>query len=267
MIHLEPRQRYSASEVRDVKAALKVAQEIGLIEERRPSGHMDVVYRGVMGGPVSHKWNVVVYKQGRVVEVGASIVCVDFFVLDKIVNHGCMGLTTSRKPAIIIDDAGWGFPLCGVMVGASDGKSVLVDVVPPLFFSDDPHSGFATKMYLTDFASRGEALVRKFGATPKTHRIEICTGYVNSTLRDSLRGRGFETKGGEVTGLLQDELEERFRQYVKAELGTDCYYDPKGMEKGKVSSGYGTVLEWGQRNRPDLCKSGWRALGGRGASW
>ena len=148
------------------------------------------------------------------------------------------------------------------MVGITDGKSVLTDTVDVSFFQSP---AFEEKTYLLDYAQKGWKLMAEgFKATPQTHRIEICSGYVNSELRKLLRSRGYDVTVVEIKGLLQDTLEGLFRVYVRETLGTDLAYDPKELKisgGGKaIADSYYRVLEWGRMHAPYMLKSGWKSM-------
>ena len=105
-------------------------------------------------------------------------------------------------------------------------------------------------------------LIDRFGATPDTHRIEICTGYVNQPLREKLRRLGYDVRVVEIRGMLQDELEKIYKEYVFEEIGSDIYYDPKSMKKREIPRRYRECLEYGKRHCPDQIKTGWDAISG-----
>lgn len=263
VVEFAPKKRYSWRETQTVLSGLNQAKLHGLVEVwDEGSLYVQAAYRGT-GHPVSQKWNVKVYKPSKK-DGGVAIVCVDVYVLNDIVNNSCLSLLLetqqSSRRIISIDDAGWGFPLCGVMVGVSDGKEVLTDVVPVEFFRHDTEVSFQTRRYLGHYTKLAGTLLTSFGATPKADQIEICSGFINTQLRDTLRRQGFSVRVVEVTGLLQDKLEELFRQYVQTKIGKDLYYDPKKMEKTSLPTAYADVVRWAQENCPHLLKTGWRSL-------
>jgi hypothetical protein len=244
-------------------AVLRDAVARGLLEHR-PEDNPSLLgaWRGAAGGPISPKWNVKVYaynaKKG-----GHSVVCVDRLVLRQLAAGDLPAIEAPPAlPLLRIDDAGWGFPLCGVMVGVSDEREVRTAVVPVEYFRAEGPNRYATKRYLDVYAARALEVVRGFGATPETHRLEICTGYVNQPLREALRRLGFDVRVVEIRGLLQDVLEERFGAWVHEELGADLYYDPKAVAKAEIPRRYRACVEFGRRQRPDQLKTGWGGLGG-----
>lgn len=247
---------FTSSEVDLIIEKLRHAESLGLI--RALAENNPYLMRSYAGnGPVSPKWSVKIYAYSAN-KKGHSIVCTDLELLKCFLANN-FDLAPPALPVIKIDDAGWGFPLCGVMVGATDEKTIHTAVVPVEFFQGD---NFASKKYLDEYARLGLALVQDdFKATPATHRIEICTGFVNKKLRESLRELGFHVRVIEVTGMLQDGLEERFRLYVESELAADVYYDPKEFERSDLPRKFGEVLALGKKRFPHKLKTGWKSIG------
>jgi hypothetical protein len=247
-------------EVKFILERLSRAARLGLLTTRSEANpYLLASYAGVEGKGISPKWNVKIYTYNRK-NRGHSLVCVDFHVLAKLIEGDYGALTASGLPVIRIDDAGWGFPLCGVMVGASDEHIVRTAVVPVEYFRSDTENGFLTKRYLKEYTALALHLLEQFGASPKTHRIEICTGYVNQPLREELRRHGYEVRVAEIKGLLQEQLESMYRDYIFEELGVDIYYDPKQLDKSQIARLYQTCVNYGKKHCPDKIKTGWGAL-------
>lgn len=247
----------SENQAKGIVLKLHKAASRGMVETRHENNiHLMASFKGVEP-KVSQKWNIKIfhysYKKG-----GCSIVCNDWEVLENIFSERWNQFELPNLPVISIDDAGWGFPLCGVMVGASDGKKVVTDVVPVKYFQE----GFSGKDYIHVYAQKGAALLSHFCASPRTHRIEICTGYVNCLLRETLRRLGYHVRVVEIKGLLQDQLEIEFKNYVKETIGEDIYYDPKEMNKDDIPLEYHKCVEFGRKNFPHLLKSGWKSMQG-----
>ena len=118
------------------------------------------------------------------------------------------------------------------------------------------------KGYLEKYADLAMGLIEQFGVSPKTHRIEICTGYVNQPLREKLRKLGFDVRVVEIKGLLQNKLESIYKKYVLDKLGADIYYDPKEMKKSEIPKMYNKCVNFGLKNCPDQIKTGWDSLNG-----
>jgi hypothetical protein len=239
----------------DMEQGLKIAQSKGLIVPRTENNqYLKVSYCGA-GGLVSPKWNIKIYTSG-------SVVCNDEGTLQSLLD-GKITTPDKKLQLLQIDDSGWGFPLCGVMVGVTDGSWVATGVVDVSYFKPGI---FERRTYLSAYYSEGMNLIyNEFHATTSTHRIEICTGFVNSLLRDQLRLAGFDVRVVEITGLLQDTLEKLFKEYVRDTLGVDLAYDPKELpSKSNISQHYYKALEWGKKNAPHMLKSGWNSIGAQG---
>lgn len=216
-----------------------------------------LAYRG-NGREIPSTWNVLIYhpkRKGPVLD--QAVVCTDFEVLRTLWREDYEALTPSDKEPIYIDDAGWGFPLLGVMVGVNRGKRVMTRMVDVQHFQPP---NMERKTYLAAFAKEGVALLRELGATPEKHRIEICTGYVNGALRETLREQGWEVKVAAIEGLLQDKLEEEFALAALDKLDVDLYYDPKELSGKEIAKRYREAVAFGREHCPQLLKTGWKSL-------
>jgi hypothetical protein len=222
----------------------------GILQPRTEKNrYLKVSYKGT-GGSVTDKWNVKIYTSG-------AVVCTDEYLLKDLLADKLTAPTAS-KVCIECDDAGWGFPLSGVMCGITDGKRVVTTMVGVEFFQDPL---FKEKAYLKEYGRVGfEAMVQEFGVDPHTHRIELCTGVINNGLRETLREKGYEVRSVEIKGLLQDRLEDLFREHIHNLTGRDMAYDPKVIAKEQIAKRYWDAVKWGRNYCPDLLKSGWRSL-------
>ncbi|MDP8246506.1 MAG: hypothetical protein P9M00_00040 [Candidatus Tritonobacter lacicola] len=238
---------------------LQLASKKGYVTPKSEnSPYLLASFGGVEGKGISPKWNVKIYTYNKK-KKGHSLVCIDKHVLGKLLEEDYDSFIPPDLQILRIDDAGWGFPLCGVMVGVSDEQNVQTGIVPVEYFRDDTENHFQTRRYLKEYANLAIQLLGNFGASPDTHRIEICTGYVNQPLREELRNLGYDVRVVEVKGLLQDKLEEIYREYILAEIGSDIYYDPKDMKKSEIPRRYRETLELGRKRCPHKIKTGWNA--------
>ncbi len=254
---------FNSKEIDFIISRLKAACQTGYIKERSENNfHLLVSYSGVEEKGITPKWNVKIYKFSKK-NKGYSIVCVDKLILDHLLAEDYAAFIPPDLDVLRIDDAGWGFPLLGVMVGVSDEQEVKSNTVPVEYFRDDTENSFITKKYLEKYTDLTLELIKQFGASPATHRIEICTGYVNQPLRDELRKFGYDVRVVEINGLLQDKLENIYKEYVFDKLGADIYYDPKDMNKSDIPKMYYKCLNFGLKNCPDQIKTGWESLNGR----
>lgn len=234
-----------------LEAKLKALVDKGVLEPRTENNkYLKLSYKG-KGGLISPKWNIKIYTSG-------SIVSTDLKLVEDILHDNLKEADASLK-VLKIDDAGVGFPLCGVAVGIASATEVFTDFISVKYFQSPL---FENHAYLKAYADAGYTLlIKKFKADPKTHRIEICTGYINMALRDMLWDKGFDVRVVEITGLLQDTLEKAFREHVKEKTHADLGYDPKEYpDKSSLARKYYAVLDWGKKYAPQLLKSGWRSM-------
>jgi hypothetical protein len=234
-----------------MEAALAAHATKGLLVPRTENNkYLKVSYRGA-GKEIPATWNVKVYSSGAVVTTDETTL--------KMLSDGSYSLPDRRLKVLQVDDSGWGFPLCGVMVGVSDGSEIMTAVVDVRWFKKGV---FESKDYLKEYSRLARDILHDhFCARPDTHRVEICTGFVNSALRDDLRSLKFDVRVAEIKGFLQDRLEASFKEYVHLALGADMAYDHKVFpDKKSLSKKYQAVLEWGEKNRPEMLKDGWRSI-------
>ena len=229
---------------------LKKMLFLKLIEIRTENNiHLKVSYKGCSSLFIS-KWNIKIYNTG-------SVVCTDIVSLRKYAL-GKLGPPDPSLKLVKIDDSGGGFPLCGILLGVEVNDIVYTAEVGVEYFKPGI---FERKEYLKKYSDEGiKLLTQKLHVNPKTHRIEICSGFVNSTLRESLQKLCFDVRVVEIKGLLQDSLENYFKNYVEKETGVDLAYDPKEITEQKLVFQYNKALQWGIKNAPHLLKSGWKKM-------
>ncbi len=251
---------FTSEEINFMLLQLQTALENGYLQQKfENNGYLIAAYAGVEEKGITPKWNIKIYSYNYN-KRGHSIVCVDSYVLSKLLDKEYNFFIPPDLDVIRIDDAGWGFPLGGIMVGVSDEHLVKSAIVPVSYFRNDTHNGYYTKKYLKKYSTLAINLVEEFGASPETHRIEICTGYVNQPIRERLRKLGYDVRVVEIKGLLQNKLEEIFKNYIKDEIGADIYYDPKEMKKSDLPRMYRKCLNYGLKHCPNQLKTGWDSL-------
>jgi hypothetical protein len=197
---------------------------------------------------VSSKWTAKVYRNAR---GQLKLVTTDYHALEQLLS----GRASARENVIKVDDAGWGFPLGGVMIGAERDGRIETGIVDVKFFQGEL---FRTHAYLEEAARLSLELVRKLGGHPDDTLVEICTGYVNSKAKEALRQAGYEVRVTEITGRLQYELERRFKEYIES-LGYRQYFDPK--ETSDPSTAFRKVIDWimeDPERRLKIAKTGWK---------
>lgn len=239
---------FSSPEMEKALQDFSATGQIVLRHEKNP--YLKVSYKGA-GTTISDKWNVKIYNTG-------SVVTTDQKTLTDIIEGTYKQPDKSLK-VLQIDDAGIGFPLCGIMIGVTDGVTIWTDTVPVEYFQG---SAYEDKLYVKNYTEKGVAILSKIGVSPKTHRIEICSGYINQALKNRLRELGYDVTITDIKGLLQDKLESMYRAYVKEETGKNLGYDPKGLTETQVIRNYYSAVNWGRKFAPTLLKTGWKALGG-----
>jgi len=251
---------YTTGEIEFILEKLRHASQEGLVASKSENNqYLLAAYAGVEGGGITPKWNLKIYTFNKK-KKGHSLVCVDHNILAKILEGDYESFIPPDLQVLRIDDAGWGFPLCGMAVGVSDEQEVQTAIVPVEYFRDDIDNNFQAKRYLGKYMELATHLLDQFGANPDKHRIEICTGFVNQPLREELRSLGYDVRVEEIKGMLQDELEEVYREYVIEEVGSDVYYDPKEMNKSEIPRMYDESLRFGKEHCPDKIKTGWNAI-------
>lgn len=227
---------------------------IGLIEKlglpgRRENNPYVVLSVHGDGKRASEKWNARVYRDAR---GRLKLVTSDMKTLSDMLEGR---VPPPREKTVRIDDAGWGFPLGGVMIGAEEGGRIETGLVPVEYFQGER---FGRQEYREKAAELTLGLLKKLGTRPQDTLAEICTGYVNVGSRDALRAAGYEVRVAEITGLLQAELEKRFGEYVET-LGYHGYFDPKETHDPKRP--FDNITAW-IREKPDerlkIAKTGWK---------
>ena len=121
---------FTRKEISFIVDKLEQAAAKGFVTRRSENNiYLLASFKGVGERGITHKWNVKIYTY-NVRKRGHSLVCVDKQVLGKLLDEDYEGFVPPDLQLLRIDDAGWGFPLCGVMVGISDEQKVRTAVVP-----------------------------------------------------------------------------------------------------------------------------------------
>jgi len=232
-----------------IEAALHRAASLGIIKPRTENNpYLKVSYQGT-GNPITEKWNIKIYSSG-------SLVTNDTGVVRDLVEG--KALTSSPNLQVLsIDDAGWGSPVGGVMVGISDGATVITDTLGVEYFKG---VYFERKHYLKGYSLVGQELLKRYKPSPSTHCIEICTGHINTTFKEDLRRLGYDVRVTEIKGLLQDTLEGLFKDYIQELTGADLAYDPKALKAWEIASKYRQAVDYARQHCPELLKAGWKSL-------
>lgn len=215
-----------------------------------------------VGNPIiNSKWYIKIYKTKDPNKF--SISCSNFdilqYILNNLENNKIINYSFKSSLALIqVDDSGWGFPLCGVMIGVLSDQEIKTDIVDLKYFQGD---NFIKKKYLDEYARLGiNIILNFFNATPTTHHIEICTGYINTKLKEQLQKLGFVVNTTQIKGLLQTKLEEYYFEYVKNEIKNDANYNPMLFDISKFPKQFDKILEIGIKYFPHKLKTGWRSI-------
>jgi len=152
----------------------------------------------------------------------------------------------------LIDDAGWGDLILGVVIGALKlpDRRYLERRIPVSSFQPP---NFENKRYLDDAMKIAQEIVEVMRPESDT-RFRVCSGYVLSSIRRHLQDQGFNVEEVEITGELQEMVE---RSYVRwcIEVGVPA-------ERMEDERRFSTLLEW-VAERPEirekLVKTGWKS--------
>jgi hypothetical protein len=153
---------------------------------------------------------------------------------------------------ILIDDAGWGDLILGVVIGAlrlPRGRYMRRRIPTSSFQSPN----FENKRYLDDAVKIVKEIVEVMQPDNET-RFKVCTGYVLSGIRHYLRKQGFDVQEVKITGKLQEMVE---RSYIRwcIEVGVPA-------ERLEDRRRFWTLLEWVAEKpelREKLVKTGWKS--------
>ena len=157
----------------------------------------------------------------------------------------------SRKE-ILVDDAGWGDLILGVVIGALQlpNRKYMRRRIPVSSFQSP---NFENKNYLDDAVKIAEEIVEVMRPDSETC-FKVCSGYVLSSIRSYLSKRGFKVEKVEITGELQEMVE---RSYIRwcIEVGVPA-------ERLEDKRRFWTLLEWVAERpelREQLVKTGWNS--------
>ena len=152
----------------------------------------------------------------------------------------------------MIDDAGWGDLILGVVIGALQlprGRYMRRRIPVSSFQSPN----FENKRYLDDAVKIAKEIVEVMQPDRET-RFKVCTGYVLSGIRDYLRKQRFNVQEVKITGKLQEMVERSYIRWCK-EVGVPA-------ERLKDRRRFWALLEWVAEKpklREKLVKTGWKS--------
>jgi hypothetical protein len=156
------------------------------------------------------------------------------------------------RKEILIDDAGWGDLILGVVIGALKlpERRYMERRIPVSSFQSPD---FKNKRYLDDAVKIAEEIVKVMQPDRET-RFKVCSGYVLSSIRRHLRDQGFNVEEVEITGDLQEMVERSYVKWCK-EVGVPT-------EKLGDTRRFWILLEWVAEKpkiREKLVKTGWKS--------
>ncbi len=158
------------------------------------------------------------------------------------------------KKVISIDDAGWGDLILGVVVGALNldlPEARYMERRIPVSSFQSPN--FEEKKYLDDAVRIADKIIAVTQPDAET-TFNVRSGYVLSSIRGYLRGRGFRVEEVEVTGELQEKVERGYIRWCKAmEIP---------VERLENRGRFWTFLEWVRESpkfREKFVKTGWES--------
>ena len=162
---------------------------------------------------------------------------------------------------IQIDDAGWGDPVGGVLIGIYrvETSEYVVKEIEVTHFQEP---NFVEKTFL----ARGLELVLDALTclkVPKNEPIEVCRGAVLDGVRQGLENQGFEVIPTKIEGQLQELVEANLVTYL-AELGIQNIPQVSGKER------FFRQLEWIQEDlthREQFAKTGWKSWPKKLRNW
>ena len=156
------------------------------------------------------------------------------------------------EKVILIDGAGWGDLILGVVIGALKlpERRYMERRIPVSSFQPP---NFKEKRYLDEAMKIADEIVEVMRPDRET-RFKICSGYVLSSIRRHLRDRGFNVEEVEVTGELQEMVERSYERWCR-EVGVPA-------ERLEDERRFWTLLEWVAERpwlREKLVKTGWKS--------
>jgi len=153
---------------------------------------------------------------------------------------------------ILIDDAGWGDLILGVVVGALKlpDRKYMERRIPVTAFQPP---NFEKKTYLDEAVRIAEEIVNVMQPDKKTY-FKVCSGYILSRIRSYLKQRGFYVETTKIVGELQERVEKGYIDWC-IEVGVP-------PEKIKDRRRFYPLLEWVAEKvelRERLVKTGWKS--------
>ena len=158
------------------------------------------------------------------------------------------------KKTILIDDAGWGDLILGVIIGALrlPEHKYMARRIPVSAFQTP---NFKNRVYLDGAAKIARELVEVMQPDKETC-FKICSGFVLSPIRKYLHNKGFFVEKVKISGELQEKVEKSFTDWC-VEVGV-----PRKALNKEAHERFFAILEWVAEKielREGLVKTGWKS--------
>ncbi|MDH5450142.1 MAG: hypothetical protein OEX77_04440 [Candidatus Bathyarchaeota archaeon] len=158
------------------------------------------------------------------------------------------------RKKILIDDAGWGDIILGVVIGALKlpERRYMERRIPVSSFQSP---NFEQKQYLEEAVKIAEEFVEVMHPDKATY-FEVCSGFVLSRMQTYLKNQGFHVDKAKITGELQEKVEKGFIDWC-VEVGV-----PREKLEIENRRRFYTLLEWVAEKieiRENLVKTGWES--------
>jgi hypothetical protein len=165
---------------------------------------------------------------------------------------GLNAFPSEKFGEIMIDDAGWGDLILGVVIGAlkPPDRRYMERRIPVSSFQSP---NFENKQYLDDAVKIAEEIVEVMQPDMET-RFKVCSGYVLSSICRHLQNQGFNVEEVEITGELQEMVERSYVRWCR-EVGVPA-------ERLEGERRFWALLEWVAEKpkiREKLVKTGWKS--------
>lgn len=158
------------------------------------------------------------------------------------------------KKTILIDDAGWGDLVLGVIIGALRlPEHKYMERRIPVSAFQSPN--FEKRIYLDGAARIAQELVEVMKPDKETC-FKICSGFVLTPIQKYLRSKRFFVEKVKISGELQEKVEKSFTNWC-VEAGV-----PRRALAKEAHKRFFAILEWVAEEielREGLVKTGWKS--------
>jgi hypothetical protein len=168
-----------------------------------------------------------------------------------------------------VDDSGVGCPIGGVVIGFKipqtqsqfqDGRKpdLLFSKIVDVKYFQSPY--FEQKKYLEEVTTKILETLQEHNIPHNDWLIKICTGYIFSHARPTLIESGYNVTTAEITGMLQESVEQAFRHYLEMKCHIPGYLlktIPTSPKDHKIF--FSKLIQYirGHTLLLPFCKTGW----------